>query len=174
MRRKKVTTEKLGDWLQIIGLFGVIGSLIFVGLQLKQTQAIALSDTYQGRTANTIEANIGSISSPELLSGMSKIYVGRADELTMPEAVALEFHIGTVLTMYENNHLQYQAGFLSQEHWQRNLNELHCMLTVPLFRTIAVEWSFRESFQSVVSDALNQVPEDSGNCWTMGWDFPLQ
>lgn len=38
--------DKLGDWLQIIGLFGVIGSLIFVGLQLKQTQAIALSETY--------------------------------------------------------------------------------------------------------------------------------
>lgn len=41
-----VKMDKLGDWLQIIGLFGVIGSLIFVGLQLKQTQAIALSETY--------------------------------------------------------------------------------------------------------------------------------
>ncbi|MDX1402999.1 MAG: hypothetical protein R3192_00600 [Woeseiaceae bacterium] len=167
-------TEQLGDWLQIIGLFGVIGSLIFVGLQLRQTQAIALSETYQGRTANTIEANNAGLSSPELLSGMSKIYTDKADELTMPEAIALEFHIGTILTMYENNELQRQAGFLSQEHWQRNLDELECMLTVPIFREIAYEWSFRESFQSLVSEALDRVPENAENCWTMGWEYPLQ
>ncbi len=34
-------SKKLNDWLQIIGLFGVIASLVFVGIQVRQTQVIA-------------------------------------------------------------------------------------------------------------------------------------
>ena len=43
-------SAKLNDWLQVIGLFGVIASLIFVGLQMKQDREIALAGTYQDRT----------------------------------------------------------------------------------------------------------------------------
>lgn len=34
--------SRINDWLHVIGLFGVIGSLIFVGLQMKQTRSIYL------------------------------------------------------------------------------------------------------------------------------------
>ena len=34
-------SKKLNDWLQIVGLFGVIASLVFVGVQVRQTQVIA-------------------------------------------------------------------------------------------------------------------------------------
>ena len=45
---------KINDWLQVLGIFGVIASLIFVGLQMKQTQEIALAETYNARAAQTI------------------------------------------------------------------------------------------------------------------------
>ena len=35
---------KLQDWMQIVGLFSLVGSLIFVGLQLKQSHEIALAN----------------------------------------------------------------------------------------------------------------------------------
>lgn len=113
-----VHSNKLNAWLQIVGLFGVIGSLIFVGIQLKQTQDIALSETYQNRTAASVDMNAGAMSSPEFLSGVSKVYLNKSDELTMPEAIAIEWYTGTNLTLIENNHLQFQAGFLSKEHIQ--------------------------------------------------------
>ncbi len=37
-------STKLNDWLQVVGLFGIIGSLIFVGLQMKQDRQIALAE----------------------------------------------------------------------------------------------------------------------------------
>ena len=80
---------------------------------------------------------------------MSKIYADKAGELTMPEAIAVELNIGTALTMIENNHLQYQAGFLPEEHWERNLAEVECILTVPLFREIVAGWPFRASFAAI-------------------------
>jgi hypothetical protein len=50
----------------------------------------------------------------------------------MPEAVALGFYVGTDLMILENNHLQFQSGFLTHEHWQRNLEDLECYFTVPM------------------------------------------
>jgi len=168
-----VNSQRLNDWLQIVGLFGVIGSLIFVGLQLRQTQAIALSETYQNRTASTIAMNVGVLSSPAALSGIAKIYGNKPDELTMSEAVALEYSIGNILTILENNQLQYQAGFLSQEHWDKSLEELKCLLTVPLFREVAADWPFRNSFNKIILSALQEVPPGVENCWTYNWDFPM-
>jgi hypothetical protein len=168
-----MNSQKINDWLQIVGLFGVIGSLIFVGLQLRQTQAIALSETYYNRTATSIDMNVGVLSSPEALSGISKIYRNEFDELTMPEAVALEYLIANSLTTLENNHLQYQAGFLSQEHWDKNLKELDCTLTVPLFREVATYWNFRDSFSALIADAMQKIPTDAENCWTYNWGFPM-
>ncbi len=42
-------SAKLNEWMRIVGLFAVVASLIFVGLQMKQSQEIALADQYQSR-----------------------------------------------------------------------------------------------------------------------------
>jgi len=164
----------LNDWLQIVGLSGVIGSLVFVGLQLKQTQAIALSENYQNRLAAGVDLNVGLINSADFLSGVSKVYRDSASELTMQEAVALEWYFGSDLMIVENNHLQYQSGFLPQEHWQRNLRDLECALTVPLFRETALSWDFRDSFRQVLSEVIRNIPANAENCWKSDWDFPMQ
>ena len=39
-------SNKVNDWLQIFGMFGIIASLIFVGLQLKQADEIATMETF--------------------------------------------------------------------------------------------------------------------------------
>jgi hypothetical protein len=46
-----MNSSKINDWLQVVGLFGVIASLVFVGLQMRQDREIALSEAYQDRTA---------------------------------------------------------------------------------------------------------------------------
>ena len=50
-----MNTSKLNDWMQVVGIFALVASLIFVGLQMKQTQEIALSDAYQSRAATVID-----------------------------------------------------------------------------------------------------------------------
>ena len=50
-----MNSARINDSLQIIGLFGVIASLVFVGLQLKQSHEIALAEIYQARTATLVE-----------------------------------------------------------------------------------------------------------------------
>lgn len=42
-------SAKLNDWMQVVGIFAVVASLIFVGLQMRQAQEIAVADQYQDR-----------------------------------------------------------------------------------------------------------------------------
>jgi hypothetical protein len=162
-----VDTSKINEWLQVVGMFGVIASLIFVGLQMKQTQQIALSGTYQARSAVTVESLVAIISSPEFLSASARIYAGKSDELTMQEAVAWEYFLGAEMTSFENNHQQYEMGFLSEEHWQRNVAELKCKFELPLNRQMMENWFYRESFMIVIEEIIDQVSENR----TCGWDY---
>jgi hypothetical protein len=169
-----VDTAKINDWLQVIGMFGVIASLMFVGLQMKQTQDIALSNTYLARTAIAVESNTSATTSPQYLSGMSKLYANRAGELTMQEAIALEHQLGSTMQMIENNHFQYLNGFLSEEHWQRNLDEMRCTFSLPFNREVIIDWPFRDSFDAVLAEVVEQAIEDEENCWASTWKYPLE
>jgi len=82
--------SKVNDWLQVVGMFGVIASLVFVGLQMKQAHQIALSEIYQSRSDASASISISTVGSPELLAALSKVYSGRPTEMTMPEAIAFE------------------------------------------------------------------------------------
>ena len=40
-------SAKLNDWMQVVGVFAVVASLVFVGMEMRQSQKIALSAAYQ-------------------------------------------------------------------------------------------------------------------------------
>ena len=42
--------EVVQDLIQFLGMIGIIGSLIFVGLQMQQTQRIEIAGQVQART----------------------------------------------------------------------------------------------------------------------------
>ena len=48
-------SQKLHDWLQVIGIAAVVASLIFVGLQIKQSDEIALAEVLESVAARAIE-----------------------------------------------------------------------------------------------------------------------
>ena len=48
-------SQKLHDWLQIVGIAAVVASLIFVGMQIKQSDDIALAEVLESVAARAIE-----------------------------------------------------------------------------------------------------------------------
>lgn len=165
--------SKLNDWLQVVGMFGLIGSLIFVGLQIRQDHEIALSSTYQARSDATVESANAAINSPAFLNAAAKLYANRPEDLTMQEAVAWEFHIGADMTAIESNHQQYLLGYLSEEHWQRNMRELACMLEQPLTRQMVSSWEFRESFEKLVGEIMERAIRSPTGCWVLDYPYPV-
>ena len=59
-------SETLSDWLQIAGLFGIMASLFFVGVQVRQTQAIGEGESATNFIASTIAAR-------EMLAGHADV-----------------------------------------------------------------------------------------------------
>lgn len=100
-------------------MVGVIGSLIFVGLQLRQTQKIAMYDAYQTRAYGSVETNMAITMSPTMLSAEVMLWAGRDDDLDPVEIVAPAHDFYGKMEIYESNHCQFNSGFPSEEHWQK-------------------------------------------------------
>lgn len=50
-----MNSEKLHDWLQLVGMATIVASLMFVGLQLRQSKDAAQSDLSQSSVARGVE-----------------------------------------------------------------------------------------------------------------------
>ena len=61
------------------------------------------------------------------------------------------------LTM-DNNHYQYQSGFLSESAWKAYEAELKELLLIPYYRYIweDTKYQYRDEFQSLVSELIRQ------------------
>ena len=91
-------SKKLYDWLQVIGLFGVFGGLIFVGLQLRQERQIALlSAVAEGADRRLAWAENMSINSDVWLRGLA------GEQLTDSESAQFDALAAALELRYFNN-----------------------------------------------------------------------
>lgn len=121
-------TKKIRDWLEIFGIFGVVASLMFVGLEMRQSQKIAVSAIYQARSDSSMRIRMAPLESDALLSASAKRKAGALDELTLEELAALSALQGGNVIYLENVHYQYLNGFISEEHWETNREEIKSLL----------------------------------------------
>jgi hypothetical protein len=106
-------SSKLNDWMQVVGIFAVVASLIFVGLQMKQSQDIALAAQYQARAE---AAQNMMMSMQESGMALSAIQIPAA-EMKPAERHTIDNLYRWSWTQYDNMHFQYVAGFLDEESW---------------------------------------------------------
>ena len=76
-----MVSKELNDWLQVVGLFGVLGGLIFVGLQIRLDRQVALSES-------VARANDARLYWAEIIGENSQVWVKglSADPLSPTEA----------------------------------------------------------------------------------------
>ena len=158
-------SAKLNDWLQVIGLFGVIASLIFVGLQMRQAHEIAVSEVYQARAALEMEFATAAANNPEFTSATAKLYAGDEEKITPAELVAIEYIIGSLSRIWENNYFQSQSGFLPRSHWSRTVYEMECALSSPFYRDLIRDWVFEDRFTRFLSETIAKVEKHPLDCW---------
>lgn len=156
------------DIAEFIGISAIVASLVFVGLELRQTREIAISEAYQMRAAIEVSHASAISNVPGFMSGMAKLVDGQSvDELTTEERIAQQFYITAQLAVWENDHFQYSQGYLSEEHWAKTYKNMLCDLELPLYQRFATsEWSFRESFSELVRQAIADVKSNPSSCWT--------
>ena len=146
-------SAKLRDWLEIVGIFSVVASLIFVGLQMRQAQQISLSQAYQARTTAAAEFSANFAGNAVALSGYRKAVQGDGDSITAEEFEALRRMVMAVMYLYDNAHYQYQMGFVSEEFWDTTRSSMTLFMRPAVIRSIfrdRLPYQGRPEFQALV------------------------
>ena len=110
---KKVS---LDTWIQLLGMIGLLGGLVFVGLELQQNQTIALASQVQARTNNISDVLIAPLDGQ--IDALAHWYIPWEDQTETQKLFSMQFKRWQS-NMYENNFYQYRLGLLSDEHWQQ-------------------------------------------------------
>ena len=103
--------------VQLLGMLGIIISLIFVGLEMRQSQRIAIAGQYQARAAMnaaSIQAAIEAGIDFSAQSGLSQ------SNLTPEEQVQQRNFTNLAYTRIENDYYQYQQRLIDEETWKKN------------------------------------------------------
>jgi len=145
---KKVS---LDVWIQLFGMVGIIGSLVFVGLEMRQSQRIAISAQHQQRGASAVAMIVGFLEGGEDWDATV-----RPDSINDMEIARRNAH---QINWYfvENDFNQYQNGLLPDNDWAAKINVLEFLLSECDLRPIV---DFRQRFWSAdFMEVINSIDD---------------
>jgi hypothetical protein len=111
-------SAKLNDWMQVVGIFAVVASLVFVGLQMKQSQEIAIAAQYHERAALAVENFHAITESGRAGIATSTCPVEPTADLSTEDIGHECLRALAYLVMADNHLYQYESGFMDESAWQ--------------------------------------------------------
>ena len=155
------------DVAELIGIAAIVASLLFVGLQMKQSQEIAIASHYHEHAALAIEVH-----NEQLASGNLALWGSFAGSNAPPELSAEDlgryYLYGLIyLTQVDNHYFQYQSGFLDEQLWQAQYAFLKNVLASPN-SPARVAWpsaryQFRAPFIELTEQIIKEADADAIN-----------
>ena len=118
------------DIAELIGIGAIVASLIFVGLQMKQSQDIAIASQYHARAALSVQNFNAEMESGDLKFWGSRDQWNGDNDLSIEDRGRAVLRAATYLYLVDNHYYQFEAGFLEEDVWQNQLNGLKDQLRV--------------------------------------------
>ena len=124
-------------WIQLLGMVGVLGGLVFVGLEMRQSQQIALAAQQQART-EIFTGIVNSVNESSEVSLYQILVKARDNEpLTASEKKITENYALQTIWVFENDFIQYQAGLIDENVWLAKLLSVRTLSSLCHFRDAA-------------------------------------
>ncbi len=152
--------------MQVVGIFAVVVSLIFVGFQLKQSQDIAIAGQNQERQSVAFDYYAWQGQIDELVDDYGARHREHLDVDIGLENSRSDRQIGFSyirsrmrLSIYDNNHFQFHSGFMTAESWQPylNLTKLRCSRELDTGKIMLNHGDqFREGFRDLCMNFINE------------------
>ena len=160
------------DSTEIVGIIAIVGGLVFVGMQLRQSQEIAIASQYQERASTAVEYYSSQMQNDRAIIAKAEeiaaaVELGTASpalkvliESRSPESVGMWFYRHQVFfVMLDNFHFQYSSGFMAEESWvafRRQLrDELSDDFTEAYYRDYGA--NSRISFEELCEQILQEI-----------------
>jgi len=164
------------DIAELVGITAIVASLVFVGLELRQSHQIAIAAEYQERVATVVDIYNTQIESEIALSVVGKSLHEAVRSADFPDEYRRLYEGYTVeqlgyistnsiiaLTNFDNLYFQYQSGFISDESWQAFRYRLLHVLESPIARLAFEEdpnW-YRASYRRLCNEIIIEIDADS-------------
>ena len=151
--------------MQIVGIFSLVASLIFVGVQIRQEHQISMAQAYQGRATASAEVSIELASNELALSAHRKAADGNIGAVTPLEYDAARWVQVAWFNMFDNTHYQYVNGYVSDDLWKMIRANLKENMTNPLGRALFDDFSnrARPSFREVILEIGGEIDAETAD-----------
>ena len=124
-------------WIQLLGMLSVLAGLVFVGLEMRQSQQIALAAQQQART-EIFTGIVNSVNESSEVSLYQILVKARDNEpLTASEKKITENYALQTIWVFENDFIQYQAGLIDENIWLAKLHSVRTLSSLCHFRDAA-------------------------------------
>jgi hypothetical protein len=150
---------------ELVGIATIVASLIFVGIELRQSQMIAAASQYQSRIGFNLQFydSFGEVDFPRVGDRLKQQVI----ESSVP--TDLKVFIRKILYMFDNNHYQHQAGFVDDESWKAMRGRLMGTMksgtslarALMRFEIVGRSYQWRESLRAELEQML--VEADARN-----------
>ena len=147
------------DVIQLAAMVGIIASLIFVGLQMRQSQRIALAAQAQQRAAMLMDRSNAWLESG--LDFQSIHFEQNYDAVISESMTAMRTSAHQSWFLYENDYEQYSLGLMPDDIWQAKLRGIDRIYNIcqarPIYESRAP--MFSANFRAIVESLPNKCPE---------------
>jgi hypothetical protein len=156
----------LASLASFVSSIAVLVSLLFVGLQIRQSNRNQRSLMQQGRSARNVDL-LSRLTDPKLSEIMLRINNGE----TLPDAeyYVLYGYMASVFWSYEDSFFQFRSGTLDAKSWASDVATLKRLLSRPAYRAVwravrdAIDEEYGSFLDGLAAEARQTAPANLVN-----------
>ena len=131
MSERNKNLDELNNWLQVVATIGVIASIVFLGIELRQNSDLMRAEIYQSRAEAIQETFLVNQESEYIVPILVKMEQAHEQGATVPEVVELltleekkrmSFFMKRQIRHLDNMYYQHELGLIDEEYmtwWKR-------------------------------------------------------
>jgi len=144
----------------------VLVSLLFLGVQLRQSNRNQRSLMQQGRSTRNVDL-LSRLTDPKLTDVLLRVF--RGETVTDVEYLMLYGYIASVFWSYEDCFLQFRSGTLDTKSWASDVATLKRLLSNPAYRGVwravrdAMGTEYKSFIDGIAAEARHNTPNNVPN-----------
>jgi len=150
----------LGQTITILANLGVIASLVFLGMQVRQEAAASRAATFQQLKDSWVQTNLAEATSVDLANAFETAQTQGWEETSSVERRLLSGYIRTLFHNWSNAYYHYEDGTLDENQWESYVREMRSGMRNPLLLQVWSEWGF--VFDDQFRELMNNILAESG------------
>ena len=151
--------EAIGAVGELLGALGVIVTLGYLAVQIRQNTRVVKATGYHAVNAATLPRDVSVIENPDVARLLVEGLSGR--ELSPEDFVRFHTFLHSVFRFFDSMYYQYRNQTLDSEHWETHREAMRRWLANPSLRAWwdAFQNTFTPSFRELVVREIQAIEQ---------------